>query len=173
MLRLLERLDYWPYEFRTCATLDELKLRLTNEWRSLPRWSVLYFNTHGSRDKIWLTDDTVESEHAVGSLTLQDWVAPAENCHIHFGGCHTFEGSDYNLKTFLKETKARSVSGYATEVGFLNMDSPGILVELMLFAELSEIHAPNTGDKFGRLEQLKKDINRRFPECKFDVLMRE
>ena len=110
MLELLQRLGYWHYLHRTCATMAELEFRLKTEWNEwCKKGSVLYFFTHGGPDQVWLSDDQV-----VGLLTLKEWIGDdgSAGCHIHFGGCDTFTDGEGNLKDLLDYTQAASVSGY-------------------------------------------------------------
>lgn len=169
MLELLQKLGSWEYLHRTCATAAELKYRLKTEWDGYcDKGSVLYFFTHGDRDQIWLQDE----DEGIGLLTLKEW-PNCEGCHIHFGGCDTFSKGDHNLKDLMDYTNAVSVSGYATQSGWLDWSAPAILLELQLFWHLGDVNiARNTKDRPQKLRNIKKAIAGRFPDCKFDMLVR-
>ena len=104
MLELLHRMGLCDYLYRTCATPEELKYRLTYEWNEYcTRGSILIFSTHGGPDKIWLQPD---DEHTVVHVgTLQE-IIECEGRYIHFSGCNTFGEGDHNLKKFLDENKS-------------------------------------------------------------------
>ena len=168
MLELLQKLGLWEYLHRTCATATELKCRLETEWNDYcEKGSVLYFFTHGDRDQIWLHED-----ERIGLLALKEWLS-CEGCHIHFGGCGTFSKGDYNLKDLMDNTYAASVSGYATESGWLSGDAPALPLELLLFGLLADVNiARNIKNRPQELRNVKKAIAGRLPDCKSDMLVR-
>ena len=172
MLELLRRLGYWDYMHRTCATAEELKFRLETEWNGwCEKGSVLYFFTHGSPDQVWLSDEQV-----VGLLTLKEWIGRDgdDGCHVHFGGCDTFTDGEGNLKDLLDYTQAASVSGYATESNWLGHIAPALTCELLLFGMLwDEVKlARNTREREENLKKIRKLIQKRFGDCKFNMLVR-
>ena len=168
MLELLRRLGYWEYLHRTCATWAELEYRLAEEWDRCPKGSVLYFNTHGAPDQIWLRD----GEQPVGVLTLQE-LANCEGCHVHFGGCDTFGDGEANLKKFMDYTGATSVSGYATKADWIGPVAPGLTLELQFFGALAGVNfARNTKSRTGKLRKIEKEVQSRFPDCEFRMLVR-
>ena len=166
MLELLRATGYWEYLYRTCAKSDELKYRLDKEWNEgCKKGSVLYFCTHGGPDQVWLSDEVM------GLLTLKELV-DCTGCHVHFGGCDTFSRGKDNLRDFMAHTSASSVSGYATEVGWVDWDAPAIALELQLFGLLSSINIVNrTEGRAEKLQQVQKAISKRFPDCKFKMLV--
>lgn len=169
MLELLQRLGYWDYLHRTCGTMSELEYRLKAEWSDwCEKGSVLYFCTHGAPDQIWLRGD----DQGVGLLTLKEWIN-AEGCHIHFGGCDTFSGTKDNLKELMDYTGATSISGYATEAHWLGRNAPALALELLFFALLTEVNiSRNTRDRSKRLRRISKEVDERFEDCKFNMLVR-
>ena len=169
MLELLQRIGHWDYLHRTCSTLPELQYRLKTEWHDWCDYgSVLYFCTHGSTDQIWLGDDQV-----VGLLTLKEWIYDAKGCHVHFGGCDTFSGGEDNLKTLIDYTEATSVSGYATDVGWLGQSAPALALELLFFGSLSDVNlVRDSQTRPEKLGVILKDVERRFSDCKFNMLIR-
>lgn len=172
MLELLKRLGYCDeYQHRTCATIDELKYRLETDFYYAKDGSVLYFNTHGAKDQIWLQ----ESDQPIGPVTLKEYIQEngANRCHIHFGGCSTFSGSDANLRDLMKYTGATSVSGYGVDVGWVGGKYPALTLELEFFGLLSEVNFErNTKDRAKKLRAIARQIDKRFPECKFRLLTR-
>ena len=168
MLELLQRLGHWDYMHRSCATMAELEFRLKTEWNDwCEKGSVLYFSTHGGPDQVWLSDDQV-----VGLLTLKEWI-DCDGCHVHFGGCDTFTDGEGNLKDLLEYTKAASVSGYAAECDWLGRIAPALTCELQFFGVLSEVNiARNTKQREKNLKKIRKSIQERFGDCKFNMLVR-
>ena len=172
MLELLQRMGYWEYQHRTCATLSELEYRLNTEWNHwCEKGSVLYFCTHGARDQIWLREG--EQPVGVGLLTLKEWV-DAEGCHIHFGGCDTFSGGEDNLSDLLDYTGATSVSGYAADADWLGRNAPALALELLFFALLKNVNlGRNSKARPARLKEIGQTIEGRFTDCRFRILVRQ
>ena len=174
MMELLQSLNYWNFLHRTCATELELKYRLEKEWwNSCADGSILYFCTHGDRDQIYLCNDP---QAVVGLTTLKEWIGKggAKRCHIHFGGCDTFSGSEDNLKDLMDYTEATSVSGYAVDVGWLDGTEPAIALELLFFGQLWEVNLTrNDRSRSTKLRKIRDDIQSRFDECKFRMLVRK
>ncbi len=167
MLELLRRLDCWEYRHTTCATRSELEYRLREEWNRCPKGSVLYFNTHGAADQIWLRED----DQAVSVLTLKEWV-DCDGCHVHFGGCDTFSDGKANLKKFMDYTGAVSVSGYATQAGWVGPVAPGLTLELQFFGLLTGVNfRRKSRDRTAKLRKIEKDVQGRFPDCAFRMLV--
>lgn len=172
MLQMLLRFGSWDYLHRSCSTSAEFKCRLETEWCGYcNKGSVLYFFTHGAPDQIWLQGD----DEGVGLLTLKEHLGEngCEGCHIHFGGCDTFSKGEYNLKDLMEYTKATSVSGYSAESGWLDWKAPAVLLELQLCWQLGQINlARNTKDRSTKLRKIGNAIGDRFPDCKFNLLVR-
>lgn len=172
MLELLQRMGYWDYLHRTCGTMSELEYRLKTEWWDwCEEGSVLYFCTHGSHDQIWLRED----DQVVGLLTLKEWMyeGGAKGCHVHFGGCDTFSGSEDNLKDLMDYTGATSVSGYATDADWLGRNKPALALELLFYGRLNEVNlVRNSQSRQRKLAEVAEDIGRRFSDCRFRMLVR-
>ena len=168
MLELLSRTGYWPYQHRTCATIQELQWRLETEWSQwCKKGSVLYFCTHGDQNQIWLHDDQV-----IGILTLKEWL-DCDGCHVHFGGCDTFSRGEENLRNFMEYTGAVSVSGYATESGWLDFEAPAVVLELQLFGLLKRVNLAHARGRPQHLRKIERDLLSRFSDCKFRMLIKE
>ena len=173
MLELLQRTGYWPhYQHRTCATIPELEWRLTKDWSEwCAEGSILHFFTHGGQDQIWLQPNA----QAVGILTLKEWL-DCTGCHVHFGGCGTFsqDEDNQNLRNFMEHTGAVSVSGYATEARWLGFVKPALPLELQLFGLLHDVYFKgNTKNRLGKLRKIEQEINSRFGDCEFRMLVHE
>lgn len=109
----------------------------------------------------------------VGLLTLKEWIYNAEKCHVHFGGCDTFSGGEDNLNNLMGYTEATSVSGYATDVRWLGPNAPALALELLFFGLLSDVKLEwNSQARPEKLGEITKEVDRRFSECKFKMLVR-
>ena len=170
MLELLQRVGCWDYAHRTCATMDELKYRLETEWLEYcSKGSVLYFNTHGAANQLWLR----KNDQPVGLLTLKEWIYNADGCHIHFGGCSTFSGGQANVKDLMQYTDATSVSGYGTDCDWLAPTAPALALELLFFGRLSGVSiGRNTRARSAGLRKIRDDVSSRFSDCEFEMLVR-
>lgn len=168
MLALLRRSGYWNgYLHRTCATMDELRYRLLNEWQGFPYGSILYFSTHGAPNQIWLRPET----EVVQIQMIGAWEVDLTDCHVHFGGCDTFGKGSGDLRELMDATRASSVSGYAAESDWLT-GPPAVALELVLFALLSEVDLAANDGRDTELKRINTQINKRLPDCHFRMLVR-
>lgn len=178
MLEMLRKLGQWDYRRRDCATAAELKYYLDNEWephgsrRQRPKYSVLYLATHGSPGSITLSGDEY-----FGLDTLGEWLeGRCQNCLVHFGGCEILGGKDVNatdqrIKTFLRKTEARGISGYGKPVGWTDVRGPAaVALELMLFSTISteQINLAD-GRSFRKLTKPVNELKKKFEKCEFNL----
>lgn len=164
--------DNWEYHtVRSCATLQELEYRLKYEWwNSCTKGSVLYFNTHGSPGLITLVHEKDGYQQVIGLDTLKHWVN-CTGCHVHFGGCATFGCDPKILNSFLEQTNASSISGYAAdEINWLDQERPGLACESILFDLLGRVRfmkkRPALADDIYEIEDA---LNARFDDCEFKM----
>ena len=111
----------------------------------------------------------------VGLLTVKEWILDAAKYHVHFGGCGTFsgDGGNLNLKDLMDYTEATSVSGYATDVRWLGRNAPALALELLFFGSLSDVNlVRNSQARPEKLGEISKEIERRFSDCEFNMLVR-
>lgn len=75
----------------------------------------------------------------------------------------------------MKDTGAASVSGYAAkEVYWLGSDKPALPLELQLFGSLKDVKLErNAKNRPGKLRKIEQEINSRFGDCDFQMLVRE
>lgn len=74
----------------------------------------------------------------------------------------------------MNETGATSISGYATDVNWLDWEKPALALELLLFGLLSGEPFINIVQGLrDRLMDYQRVMNKRFPECKFRMLVRQ
>lgn len=167
LLQFLKVNDYWDYRHRDVATRGEMKYYLANEWWRCDYGSILYFSTHGSPGSITLSD-----QHHICFEELAVGLADAcEQCHVHFGGCAVLDVDKSKLENFKKATGAAVVSGFKSDnIGWTDLQLPGALAELMLFSALSGVKYSD-GRSYGkRLRKVKKAMEERFDDCKFDYI---
>ena len=109
--------------------------------------------------------------------SLKDWLGKdsCDGCHIHFAGCETFAGQDNELESLMEFTKATSVSGYAAKkIDWVGWNNPGVVAELQLLGSL-KLHANIArNDKYRptNLVKIREDIQKRFDDCDFKMLIR-
>lgn len=163
--------EYWKYHtLRSCATLQELEYRLKYEWpKSCSKGSVLYFNTHGSPGLITLAEEDGYKQ-VIGLDTLKHWV-DCTGCHVHFGGCAIFGCDPKILNSFLEQTNASSISGYAADdINWLDRERPGLACESMLFDLLGRVSFENKREKLANnMYEIEDALNARFHDCEFKM----
>lgn len=165
--------EYWKYHtLRSCATLQELEYRLKYEWpKSCSKGSVLYFNTHGSPGLITLAEEDGYRQ-VIGLDTLKHWV-DCTGCHVHFGGCAIFGCDPKILYSFLEQTNASSISGYAADdINWLDPEKPGLVCESILFDLLGRVSFENKREKLAddMYYDIQQKLNGRFADCEFLML---
>ena len=180
ILRYLKQADYWDYRHRDVATVSELTYYLENEWQRCQVGSILYLPTHGSpgcitlshREDVYLTSDLKRNRRE--GYDLVSLLGPySKNCHVHFGGCAVMENAEEWSKDFLSKTGVSVVSGFARdEIGWTDLNLPGVLAEIMLFSALSGVNFANQGSFKTRMKRIMKDMNERFPDIGFDYRTR-
>ena len=173
ILQMLQRTGYWDYARRDCATLAELQFWLKQEWiNCCENGSILYFATHGSEGKIWLTSEKedYDNSHSI-SLHQFDWLDCA-NCLVHFSGCSIVAGNKGKeaVRRFMEDTGAACVTGYTADAGWADLAlPPAAAVELMLFSSINPGPRAFTNYKsVQRLQDLIKghcDKNEIFRAC--------
>ena len=93
-------------------------------------------------------------------------------CYVHFSACNVFEDAGA-VKRFRNETGAAAVSGYRTDVGWVDMRKPALALDLMLMNLLWEagIDFLNPRSFRPRLRRLEEDLQRRFGDCQFSIAL--
>lgn len=183
MLQMLDRRGQWPYVRRNAATDGELFYWLTkqsegdgsewlnySEWQNCKKGSILYFATHGDKGEIWLGGNDSSSGVPIEKLAME---IDCEDCLVHFGGCSILACDEGRIRHFIKETKAAAASGYRVDVGWTS-EQPAVLSDLMLFSRIRDEGINLTdGRSRKKLQPLKEDLQRKFPECGFDLYTKE
>ena len=164
MLEQLRRMGRWDYMRRDCATVDELKFYLKNEWQEkLREGSILYIAAHGEAGKIWLSED-----ESVGLDTLNDHVYDLRGCLVHFGCCSVMDAPDVMLRKFVESTEAMAMSGYRVDTGWSGLWAPALALELMYFNLIHEEEIDlSNGRHHKTLKRIVANLDRRFDDCKF------
>lgn len=117
-LKFLENVSKIKYIHRRVALKDDLFYYLDQAVKSkYSGYNLLYLAFHGSSREIWMADNK-------SSVTLQDLAEKYEGKFvgrtIHFGSCKTLRISPEELEYFLDMTRAEIVSGYTTDVDFID-----------------------------------------------------
>lgn len=111
--------------------MEELKYYLKH-WtrRGNSNYPILYLAFHGEQGAIYLQS----TGKAVHLDTIAEMLEGKCNRRlIHFGSCSTVGIHGNSLNQFLRATNALAVSGYTTDVGF--MESAAL--EMLYFSELA------------------------------------
>jgi hypothetical protein len=146
-LTLLNEVRGIDYIFRKVNTEKSLISYLsTSSGKSYKKYGVIVIASHGSRHDIELSqDETIEIEK------LADKCADFfEGKTVHFSSCAVARDSN-KLKYFKKITKAKAVSGYSKNVGFLESS-------LLDMAYLDKLHSSNS------IKVTENQLNRNYPE---------
>ena len=173
MLRLLEVNDKWPYRHRDVATKGELKYYLRNEWSRCMYGSILYITTHGSPGTIYLNEEDgkgVSLEILASILEKAD--DGCEKCHVHFGGCSVVsEDVKDRIREFKARTGAAGVSGFQSDnIGWTDIELPGVLAELMLFSALSDVKISDGRSYPKGIRRIQAAMDERFEDCKLQFV---
>ena len=174
MLQMLDRRGHWSYVRRNAATDGELFYWINEEWNKCAYGSILYFATHGSEGGIWLgRNDDYSSSVPIEKLAMEE--IDCEKCLVHFGGCSILACEEERIRSFIDQTGAAAVSGYREDVGWISRRwPPAVLLDLMLFGMIEDEEIDLTdGRSRKRLQGLKEELQKKFPECGFDLYTKE
>lgn len=178
ILQYLKQNEYWDFRYRDVATKAELAYYLDKEWSLCTEGSILYLPTHGSpgcislstENDVYLIEDLKPASDPKEDDDLvslfNSW--SQENCHIHFGGCAVMKNADQWVEDFLSSTGAAVVSGFKQDnIGWSDLELPGVLVEAMLFSALSDVNYHDGRSYVKRLQKIKRHMDERFDDCDF------
>jgi hypothetical protein len=119
-----------PYELihRQVATASDLRLLLRTLRRSAYlRYRILYFAFHGEPGVIQFGSYDMPLR-AVADAMGSSW----RGRDVIFGTCETLKTTPGTIRTFLKSTRARSISGYTKEPDFIEATALDLLVMRLL-----------------------------------------
>ena len=166
VLQMLSVLGHWKYARRDCATVEEMKYWIEEEWTLRCReGSVLYFATHGGPGEISLS--------ANEPLRMAEITADCTNCWVHFGGCNVLDVPCETIRAFMEQSGAVVVSGYTAEVAWSNTKfAPALALELVLFSSIADILL-HDGRSRRRLKSIAESLSSRFEDCGFRLHTKE
>ncbi len=114
ILELASKLNEVKFAYLSCNTIDELVHHL-NLLKKRRGYGILFLAFHGKPGRIILNDTPVDLE------TLADFMGKGfENWVIHFCCCETMRVGEKRKILFLKQTKALMMTGYRTEIDWIN-----------------------------------------------------
>lgn len=133
-LETLRMLNKVSFDWNQCNTVGDLRHFLS---KSPPRAKgILYFAMHGRRGRLAFTNGTEET-------TLSELVDMMGNryagWHIHFACCETINTSDRIFQEFKKKTEAGIVSGYTTQVDWIE----GYALDMLLLSTAQRYARPS------------------------------
>lgn len=131
VLELLEKTDTCKYIHLSCNTTAELEynLRLVGQRRP----GVLYLAFHGSPGKVHIGKRTklpLDDLAAIMGGKFRNWI-------IHLGSCSIFRAPSA-VKRFADDTQASLLTGFTTEVGWIESAA----FELLLFQQFAMFRSP-------------------------------
>jgi|GEM_PF-495798 len=103
-------------------------------------YGIIYFAFHGETNCIWLDNNeklTLDELAVEASDILKDRI-------IHFGSCNIFMEDKVNLYNFFKNSGARAVSGFSSEIPFLESS----VFDIAYLSKLSEYDKPGFIDNY-------------------------
>ena len=103
-----------------------------------------------------------------------DWLGgQCEGRLVHFSTCYVLRDKKA-VADFLRETGAAAVSGYGTDVGWVESEKPGLLSDIMLLNALWEEKIDfSRGTWRNDLKKIERGLRPRFDDCEFKIMQRE
>ena len=113
-LEFLENLSEIKYIFRKVALEHDLSFYLKKAVRSeYKKYSIIYLAFHGKSHSILMADNKT-------TVSIVELADKFKGKIVHFGSCRTLRTTPENLEYFLKRTGAEMVSGFTTNVDFID-----------------------------------------------------
>lgn len=130
-LEFLEHTAGIKFLFRKVALTDDLFFYLDKAVKAeYKKYSIIHLAFHGKSQQIFMADNST-----VNIKELADaYKGKFRGRVVHFGSCKTLKTSPENLEYFLKTTEAELVSGYTTDVDFIDSS----IFEIAYFTWLQE-----------------------------------
>jgi hypothetical protein len=122
ILELSSKINNVKFIHLSCNTIEELAHHL-NLLKKRRGYGILYLAFHGKPGRIILNETPIDLE------ILADFMGKGfKNWVIHFGCCETMRVGKKKKMNFIKRTEASMVTGYRTEVDWIN----GTVMDLLL-----------------------------------------
>ena len=140
-LQFLHQVKGVQFVFRKVATSSDLEYYLDKATqKSYEKYKIIYLCFHGKPGKIYL--------HGKRNHVTLDWLADSFKASfkdkiVHFGSCSTLRLDEVELRKFKRVTGAACVSGYTTEVDFID----STLMDIAYFDRLQFRQRVGTVDK--------------------------
>jgi hypothetical protein len=114
ILEISSRINLSKFIHLSCNTPEELAHHL-NLLKKSRGYGILYLSFHGKPGVIILdgTGITIEALGDFMGKAFKDWI-------IHFGCCETMRIGEKRKIAFMKQTRALMMTGYKTEVDWIN-----------------------------------------------------
>lgn len=122
------------YTVLNCNTREELMHSLELAKRNSSQFRTLYFASHGHPYGLQISQSTKErvSLDELAKLLKTDFSLWA----IHFGACSVLDVEETMVRKFMDKTKVRMVTGYGTDVDWMESAS----LELLFFSHLTQYY---------------------------------
>lgn len=111
LLQFLEQAWHIPYIYRQIASIEDFKyyFKKISQTHFQSKYGIIYFSFHGDSANIQLPTGNVSLNEIAEIATKYDTF---NGRHIHFSSCDTLKCDKELIRSFKKETKAETVSGY-------------------------------------------------------------
>ena len=168
-LNALKEQGYWPNVIhRRCTTYEVLLESFDEFWEVSGSGSVLYLATHGHEGSLEFSN---KLKVCVEQLELMLY-SQCQTCVVHFGSCLTMDRDHSVFHSFLENTEAVAVSGYALEVGWNDRKAPAMLADTYYLSNLGKSSGSPDLVKWKSRDlrlyrRLCKGVDEHFADCNF------
>jgi hypothetical protein len=101
---------------KDCSTIDQFNVLLeTSLQKAYKNYGIIYFAFHGKPGLLEIGKRTKLSVDEIANFLD----GRAEDKIIHFGSCSTFDLDGWELRKLWKKTGALAISGYTTDIDFI------------------------------------------------------
>ncbi len=147
LLDLVEQLGFAKTIYRDIGTPAELE-HYVSKWtqKRYAAYGLGYFAFHGTAGALWIGPQSVSLEQ-LGELIDGRGAGRI----VHFGSCSTLDVDDATLQGFLKSSGLRAVSGYGTDIEWLESAA----FDLLLIDALT---------RYQRADAAFKGVVKRYPD---------
>lgn len=140
LLQLLQEAEYVDVIHRDVATVAELE-HYASKWthKRYDSYRLVYLAFHGTPGALQLSERPIDLEELARRL--------GKTCGgriVHFASCSVISVSEQDLAAFKKQTGARTVSGYGTDVDWLE----SCAFELLLISVLASYSRPRDAVRY-------------------------
>jgi hypothetical protein len=129
---------------RDCSTPEQFNSLLTDSLkRAYKKYGIIYLAFHGSPGQLHIGNrKKIDFECIAETLNGE-----AQDKIIHFGSCSTLNIPGRELSNFRKKTGAIAISGYTTDIDFIQ----STVLDILYFKKCQEYRKISTIEKYMKL----------------------